>query len=273
MIESFCKDPTSDNFYKLKENYQISLYHYSLYCIKKKRGRVDMARKVINYYLTKNSDRFGIKAILLASRLIREKEFTDIKGRLVPAIRVFLKGSKRCSFNITYSRELPDMYVVDQQNTKLGVDKNLSLYYDGLKEYIIDTFSTHPDLIVERIDLILKDGQTPKHFYKRGDGVRWDSEECLACLEQVKKGVKLSKRCHELVLVNRCADKIRYRMSGSNNNLAVITPKKAVSRSKTGKKAIKKILGNQNEKWECNDCSLLNDNDSNECIACGASKP
>ncbi len=253
-LSKFCKNPTKQNFLLLDELTQVILNASAEYYIKKGRGDLERARKIQMYYststLSKNSLR-GLRSIFLAMKMLKLEEFVKISDDKYPILIVYLEGFENKAFSVRYeTRRLDGMFIVQQTNDLLGVDKELVMYEEEAKLYFVDVFSKN-GLNVEKIDVKLSKDIAERNFYDRNIGVIWSNEECVKCMGLKDKGQKLNRECQKLIADN-CYEKIRYRNQGGE--------KKSASPLKTRIGVVKKK--------ECPVCDVLNETTAKKCIAC-----
>jgi len=170
------------------------------------KGDVKKARKIRELVIPEIKkvvciDRSGLKSILLGCALLEQ---INLDKRA--CLNVYSGRSLTFQVYYNYDPSLPDMFFVKQTHDLLGVDKELSLYKEALREYFKDTFMDHIDLKISLITMSI--GDAVKDFYKSHLGVIWNEEDCVECVEKALVGGELGKECRKL-LDNKCYEKFR----------------------------------------------------------------
>lgn len=254
--ERFLSNPNEKNGKSLNRSTIGLIYSWSTYCLDEKKGDIQTARKLRNItipILSKSIciDRYGVKSLLLACKML---QMNNLRNSVV---KVYKKKKK--IFEILYSPrgELENMFLVKEEG--FGIDKELSLYMEGLKEYIIDLFGENTEIRIERI-VILLNGKEEKLFYDKNYGVVWNEEDCYNCLEDERNDIKETKECRKL-LEKECYKKFRH---------------SSYKTRKVHEKVPNKIGLTQFEKtehtWTCGVCDLENSANVDKCIACESPK-
>ena len=249
LMKKFAKNPTDKNATFLDESTQMIFYAWSTYVVKNKVGNIVKARKIREVLLSKIKksiciDHRGLKSILLGCRLITQLNF----GKNI-SMDIYIKRKK--AFQVYYNADpkLPNMFSVNQQYGIFGVDKELTLYYEGVRDYFKDTFMDFPDIRIDKIDMVIRGNTKP--FYEKELGVIWNEEKCAECTKQALKGdipIKckkhIDKKCYTTF---RNAPEFIFKDTHEEQPFAKIT---------------------QVGTWECSTCMLMNPPNVKKCRAC-----
>jgi hypothetical protein len=87
-IKKFCKKPNRETFLTFPRKIQNFFFKTSLYSIENKIGKTDIAQKIINYWMLRDSSKNvirSLKAIFLALKLFKTPEYK----RINPKINIF----------------------------------------------------------------------------------------------------------------------------------------------------------------------------------------
>jgi hypothetical protein len=267
-IKNFCRKPNYSSFLKIPEYHRLMLVTASNYCIEKDIGNTDLATKIVLYDKLRgvpDDNVRGIRALLLALKLLQTKELKAIrKGNYPIAIVHFRLKKSEIKIGYELDPKLPDMFTIIQKVDTLGVNKELMMYYNDLKEYILETFITYPSLLISKISIQLTRDSSPKDFYDLYTGVVWSNEDCVKCLKMKKP---LSAKC--IKLLKTCQDKIKYRPGDTVSQAKEIGTKEAKAKEAKAKEAKAKakedpiiipkpaiILPTPVSTWTCNTCVL-----------------
>lgn len=223
------------------EKTKILLYRFARYCIEKDKGKIELAKKINRYSITENLSeeaKRGLRALLLAMILLSADYMSKLVKNRYPIAIVYLTNDEVSVLKIGFGHELPDMFLITQTHTKFGVDKELLLYPEDAKDYIINLFGTHPEAVINKIDIYMSPADK-KEFYNRKIGVIWSNEECIECMRKKKLG-KIDSKCKKL-LENKCWKQIRHSPS----------PKEKVLKFKKKLEEVHNVPPNI---WECIKC-------------------
>ena len=193
-LKLFCTSPTFNKWFKLNSDLKKSFIETSNFCIKNNKGDLSFAKKIITYSILEQKGETyvqGLKALLLAARLIKKPEFTSIiSHNLYPLVEVH--RGKNIVLTFSYNTELPNRYVVRQTDELLGIDMELLFFYPGFKKYIIDTYRDN-HLEIDKI-IVRFDNERIRKFYKKGKGVVWNESKMKS---KISKKVLIEKEKEE----------------------------------------------------------------------------
>ena len=161
-IEEFCEQPTMQTFLKIEEPHRKLLVSVSQRVLKTEKGNVEIARKVYN--LSRSSQltetqRNGLIALVRASRFVMETGMTN---------EISVYSQNRKILLISFGKEFPNQFFVIE-NTKTQVKKELSLYFDDYKDYLLDFFVMNPNLTIDEIWINFEEKRKP--FFKNNEVV------------------------------------------------------------------------------------------------------
>jgi len=217
-ITEFCAKPTVDGFSKFSDALKKELADRAKYCIDNDICDQALARKIHNFYITRNmtnESKRGVRSLNLGLVFISEMKSVRDGDIFYPFIRVYLKSRQNSiAFEIVYSKELPGMYNILQTVEELGVDKDLSLYLDDAKDYLIDIFANHPELVIYKIDITTGPKKLPDDFFDVDIGILWNFEKCAKCIRMLRDGsgtAAMRKECLDLVYDKECYKKFKNR--------------------------------------------------------------
>lgn len=201
---------------------------------------------------TKNlseDDKRGVRALILGCKMLSDTGFTSMSGKEYPKLMVYT-DTNNLIMEISYEspdesgNKLSNMYkVVEELPNKIS--KELSFYYDDLKDYLIETFGTE-SIRIDHIYIVMKK-DIYRLFYDQHLGILWDKTECFKCYKILKEfGIdctyencgsnakkklkqlylkhhpdkggdpnifKKIQHCGDLVVINECLSDIRHRPS------------------------------------------------------------
>lgn len=183
-VENFCEHPNGDLFRTLSSEIQYFTYNVALYCISEDIGDISLAEKIITYYRfgqLSNDQKRDIRAIYVGLKMLTLPEFAEVQDRLYPRLSIHDKDNY-IIYSITYGHDLPDMFSVKQRYNVLGVDKDMELYEDNMKEEILNSIWKY-SLDINRIYLeaSFKNENKSWIMYDRNVGLIKDSNDCLKC--------------------------------------------------------------------------------------------
>lgn len=252
MVKKFGKNPSQKNALHLDKSTQMLFYAWATYVVEKKDGDIDKARKIREVLLPEMKkticiDQRGLRSIFLGCRLLTMLDFGKDTS-----LDIYIKNKK--AFQVFYNADpsLSNMFFVNQTHTMLGVDKELTLYYEGIRDYFKDTFMDFPDMRVDKIDMVIQSKTKP--FYRKELGVIWNEEKCAECTSDALAG-KISKKCKKLIEAE-CYTNFRH-------------APQFVFKDIHDEKKPAKAMESQADKWECSSCMLMNPKNAKKCIACG----
>lgn len=194
-INNFCKNPTKKSFDKLPSDTIQLFLKLSEFCITKKRGNVMLAKIILNFS--------QLHALLSCLKFLSTSEIVKLvdKKAKMPRLIIFLDNRIIPSFEVSYNTEFSEQYFIIQTDSKLGVDKEIALYYTDVKEYFREILLTRK---LNRVEIILSEKSPPRIMYEAQVGIVWDNEDCIQCLYN-----NTGKNCKKLLKEN-CVQKIRY---------------------------------------------------------------
>lgn len=230
-LKAFCANPSYDVFRNFDETTKEIIYKLSKYCIDNNKGKLSLAKKFSRYYISRDmSDetRNALKAVFRSLKLLKTKEFEKARRGEYPRVIVQVGRLAKYNFIIDYNSHIKEMFRINQKIKKLGVDKEISLYEDDIKDYLVEIFSKYPDLKITKIGVQLAEFTTIDNFYLAEKGIVWD-----------KRKAKKSK----------------------------VTKPKPVKPNTIIKKG-KLIVNNNSEVWECPVCEVLNPKSEEKCLSC-----
>jgi hypothetical protein len=187
-----------------------------------------------------------LKSILLGCRFLEKLNL----GKLT-YLKIYIRNDTAFQVYYNSDKKLPGMFLVKQEHSIFGVDKELTLYYEALTDYFKDIFADYPDMRISKMTLML--GNSEKIFYREKLGVVWREEECAECTLLALKGEKLSKSCKHIIK-KKCYEKFRNR------------PPHFIFKDMHEEIDRKKVDNSQS--WECQACLLMNSEKAKKCIAC-----
>lgn len=262
-LKFFCKHPSKKNFENIPELFRRILDVVAEYAIDTMHDNIDMALRIHKYFTALKIHEYrkpGLRALFLAMKLLKTPEFEKLRKHQKGYPNVVVKLNEK-NIDIAFQSELDGMFFIRETFGK-AIEKELNMYEDNTKQYILDLFVNDPSLEVQHIDVELDD-KNIREFYDSKIGLVWSNEECVKCLRKLANGGvnKKSfeyKRCEKII--KTCADKIRFRPELDN-----------VAQHKSA--AFKPVTPGQHGKtWDCAVCLLENPNDRDTCAACEAHK-
>ena len=206
-MENFSKDPTYRNSEYLTLWQKLLFYTWSTYSVEEKKGNIEKARE-IRKILSPELKKFicldirGLRSILLGCKLLLQ-----LNQKKMTHMDIYIGNNKSFEVYYNYDKDLPGMFFVNQTDKDFGVDKELSLYYEGIVDYFKDMFRNFNSKKVSKIKFVISDREKP--FYSEKLGVIWNEEDCADCALQSLKGEVTSEKCKQLI-IKRCYDSFRH---------------------------------------------------------------
>lgn len=265
-FHKFIKDPTEKTVKNLDEYMYNMLYTFSTFCLREKKGNLEVAKKIRKLVLPYVQmviclDRRGLRSLFLSLWLLANLSKTTVVNIYMTKNKRELErklkkqyGEEEPDFKIEHDRILTNQYKVTQQYEKLGAEKIYAFYMEGVKDYFTEIFKLDSDLMVEKITITSEGKVYP--FYEIDMGIVWGdvNKECRECTYKMLKGKYIDSDCKEL-LDNKCYENFRHRPRN-------IEPQKEVEFKRVD-------ITKKREGWECQHCTLQNAEDSKKCISCG----
>lgn len=242
-IKIFSKEPTYRNSEHLTLWQKLLFYTWSTYSVEEKKGNIEKARKILAQDLKKIIcvDILGLRSILLGCKLLL------LLNQKMTHMDIYIKNNKSFEVYYNYDKDLPDMFFVNQTDKDFGVDKELSLYYEGVVDYFKDIFRNFNSKKVLKIKFVISGIE--KAFYSEKLGVIWNEEDCADCALQSLKGEVTSEKCKQLI-IKRCYDSFR---NSPPLEINIIEKVKKIDKS---------------DYKECPVCSVFNPKTLKKCQAC-----
>jgi len=246
-IKNFSKDPTYRNSEHLTLWQKLLFYTWSTYSVEEKKGNIEKARE-IRKILSPELKKFicldirGLRSILLGCKLLLQ-----LNQKKMTHMDIYIGNNKSFEVYYNYYKDLPGMFFVNQTDKDFGVDKELSLYYEGIVDYFKDMFRNFNSKKVSKIKFVISDRE--KAFYSEKLGVIWNEEDCADCALQSLKGEVTSEKCKQLI-IKRCYDSFRHSPLLEIN---IIEKTKKIDKS---------------DYKECPVCSVFNPKTLKKCQAC-----
>lgn len=306
-LEDFCNNVSRDGFIKLNKTIQKLFVKYSKYCIQNNKGKVDLARKILNYYKTRKYNENtikGLKALFLALKFFKTKEYKRLEPKNRPFIKTFI--GKQLAITIQYEIEFKNLYSLLTSHDDFGMDKDLNLNENDLKETLIDLFSNNSE--ISKIVIDYRNKLKERNFYDEKYGIIYDISDCKRCkikkneiefckkhlrnekeTKQKEKEVEILKDNNTLTLedysdksfVVRGEDTKKYKeelknlggrfnknLNGGSGWIFSNKRREEVESFLNKNKKLSSLFQDQLNKKECNTCGLLNDSKNKNCIAC-----
>jgi len=123
-------------------------------------------------------------------RLIQIKEYRKGNQKGYPRILVYSKKENKNIYTIYYSHDLENMFTVIQNSDILGVDKEMTLFYENFMNELVDSIHSG-DLDIEAIKITTSFSRTKitSVFYNSKIGIVRNMEECIKCMYYMKKNL------------------------------------------------------------------------------------
>jgi hypothetical protein len=270
-VEKFLKNPNQEDLEQIPHYYKFIIYGWCEYCIKNKCGKIDKATKLKQMLipdLCKNIcfDIRGVKSLFLAVKILNQMNLN--KDAFIT-----VSVDDQIGLNIYYNYyhpDLPDMFYVEQADI-FGIGKELSLYYQDLREYLKNLFQDNLQKRITKITFTIKNNL--KMFYEQELGIVWnENTDCINCTKQFIKDEPLDSNCEKMIS-EKCYDKF------TNHPDFSIQEKRYLDEQVIRKTQVQPKITNTSQlvykqagDWTCPICLLDNKASAKTCIACGANK-
>jgi hypothetical protein len=194
-IDEYCKNQKLNIFLQFSEQIKTLFYNTALFCVNNDLGNIKIANEVINHYklnLLDVDQLRGVKSIVYGLKTI-ELHSTINK---FPELIVYHGDNILYKIVFNYDKDLPNMFFVIQEYKLTGLDKELFLYFDDLKEQIINDIHKYNITITK---IIYKHSNINKQvFYDINYGIIMNNNKCMECYEMFKNKNKNQKKSYLL---------------------------------------------------------------------------
>lgn len=237
-INIFCNNPIGIFFRDMDNDIQRSFYIVAKHCLEYNVGDINLAKKILTYYrYGKLSDdqKRDFESLLIGLKLLTSRDFSKGQQKDFPMLSVYIKNKDFPIYSFTFNQYLKDMFTVYQSYRILGIDKELELTYNDLREELLYNIWKHK-INIDTLFLYSKYNNTESKelLYSRHIGIVRGELPCLKCVKILEKynldcenissdnpysGKKDLDKCINLCKNKKCLQNIRKRPKYLNKKI------------------------------------------------------